>query len=59
MDDSSTVTFHSMSSHGLAIIRVCPLPLSASDSSFVIVLVDLPAHLLGGSAVSLSLGCCS
>lgn len=56
MDDSSTVTFHSMSSHGLAIIRVYPLPLSASDSSFVIVLVDLPAHLLGGSPVSLSLG---
>lgn len=27
MDDSSTVTFHSMSSHGPAIIRVCPLPL--------------------------------
>lgn len=56
MDDSSTVTFHSMSSHGLAIIRVCPLPLSASDSSFVIVLVDLPTHLFSGLAVSLSLG---
>ncbi len=56
MDDSSTVTFHSMSRHGLAIIRVCPLPLSASDYSFVVVLVDLPAHLLAGSAVSLSLG---
>lgn len=56
MDDSSTVTFHSMSRHGLAIIRVYPPFLSASDSSFVIVLLDLPAHLFGGSAVGLSLG---
>lgn len=57
MDDSSTVTFHSMSSHGPAIIRVCPLPLSASDSGFVVVvLVHLSAHLFSGLAVSPSLG---
>lgn len=58
MDDSSTVTFHSMSSGGPAIIRVCLL-LSASDFSFVIVLLDLLAHLLCGSTVSLSLDRCS
>lgn len=56
MDDSPTVTFHSMSSHGPAIIRVCPLPLSSSDSGFVVVLVHLSAHLFSGLAVSLSLG---
>lgn len=59
MDDSSTVTFHSVSNQGPAIIRVRPLPPSARDSSFVIVLVDLPAHLLSGSTVSLCLCLCS
>lgn len=47
------VTSHTLSCHGLAIIRVCPFLVAASDSSFVIILVDLPRHLFSELAVTL------
>lgn len=48
----SAVTSHTLSCHSLAIIRVCPFLVTASDSSFVIVLVDLPRHLFSELAVT-------
>lgn len=49
------VTSHTLSCHGPAIIRVCPFLIAASDSSFVIVLVDMHRHLFSKLAVTL---CC-